>query len=1115
MRVIYMMLAIALTLIACGAGLLASDVELPADVLRGPTAAPAWTQADGDSEPPGVACGLSGAAGPAALNGGGVFLNEVSLGAVIAPQAQEALQLVPEWLQMDLYDMFVRMSTSQQEDWGQLLLDITDLRIIDEVAFTIAHSSKSVLTGGNPQLYVRNAELLYQIDEEIAYADIIDHGVPGQDPDYYSTVLYNTIRGGVMGQYELPRDIYYWFVVHPKHGDEEPSMSPAITSNTSTYGYLWREYLFYNPSTEYDYTNYDVNKTPNRIADADIDDWGPSATGYLTKAYMSYRAAILMAGSDPDKPLLCEYPWNMSRVVVTTMNAEQAYRSGKTKMLENLVMRSSGITSEVLIPSDYVGVVDDTGDPDIVGPIREILEQNDIPYEMFTSDNFVLRFWGRCSKVIIASQQSRAFYEALASQTVVSQMRDWMNGHAVVLQFHGACDAGSAWGDLDLPFGLGYVAEEVNEVTICHYPTLQEVIGNASHLWDDSVVNAALPAFRPFEPDSMAVDVIGNWVCRNLPFRARGNRPIQANQVCFEHNGNCGEIQDLMNAAARTCLLPCAGVNNHTWDHVTNEFWEGDWHGYQVDWNGNHTSVAMQSVLYDKDFGGGKDLSAISQDRGDTYPVNATARFSKVCKFRARVEDANHNPVDGAEITVKVHFYNDPAQQLYPAIYAYTDSTGEALIDLGNNRDFWLSVRTRIGDGAEYALAGTVEGEEYSHTWVVPGGLMPTLPPIESSGFPAGEREYRLDISYNVEFEMLYSLSGGSFGQKEDAGNVDFFIANPDEYDKYRNHEAFRAYEWRADSPGDGLSAEVPSQSYYLVFSNDDTADVKQFVTINVDVNKKIGGVWQHVEAYSNYVAIPARSSFVLGFTPVETPSVPPHIYAAGYLEASVNSASGFEFGMQAFVVDPDGLSDVQTVQACYCGIPLGVFLRDNGLEPDEFAGDGIFTCLVQMAPGQIAPGNYCVELVATDAEGNQGIPWPYLNVLSGPLALPGEVSQMNVDIWQPASTSDGAPVILGGGFFGVESVCPGESMRMLAFVSDPDGLSDIDRVELFLEGGIPTGLSFNDDGIDGDDFAGDGIYTFQILMPGGLAPGHATLEVVAFDSSGNSSATYPYLNVS
>jgi len=86
--------------------------------------------------------------------------------------------------------------------------------------------------------------------------------------------------------------------------------------------------------------------------------------------------------------------------------------------------------------------------------------------------------------------------------------------------------------------------------------------------------------------------------------------------------------------------------------------------------------------------------------------------------------------------------------------------------------------------------------------------------------------------------------------------------------------------------------------------------------------------------------------------------------------------------------------------------------------------------------------------------------------------------------------------------------------VKMIVLVSDPDGPSDIDRVELFLEGGVPTGLYFNDSGVGGDDFAGDGIYTFQVVMPGGLPGGNMTLEAVAFDKSGNSSVVYPYLTV-
>ncbi|MBN1591881.1 MAG: hypothetical protein JW941_01380, partial [Candidatus Coatesbacteria bacterium] len=103
---------------------------------------------------------------------------------------------------------------------------------------------------------------------------------------------------------------------------------------------------------------------------------------------------------------------------------------------------------------------------------------------------------------------------------------------------------------------------------------------------------------------------------------------------------------------------------------------------------------------------------------------------------------------------------------------------------------------------------------------------------------------------------------------------------------------------------------------------------------------------------------------------------------------------------------------------------------------------------------------------------------------------------------------------IIGGGFFGCDTVRVGHNVRIAVLVSDTDGSSDIDRVELFLEGGIPTGIGLHDDGVDGDDYAGDGIYSFQTPMPSGIPSGNMTLEVVAFDKSGNSSARYPYFTI-
>ena len=839
--------AVAFLVALYGSSVWATSDVLPDEMLRGITARPLADELESEA--------LLSAEEPSAPSviplQDGQYINEISLQPVVTPEAQEALLLSPDWLRMDLYDMFIRLSASKETAYGQLVIDAAadDPRMIDEVAFLIAHSSKSVLNSGDPEILLKNVQLLHQIDSEIAYADIVDHGEPGIDSDFYSTVKYYTIRGGEMAQFELPRDIYYYFIVHPKLGDEDPSMSPVISDRTSTYGYLWREYLFYNPSADYDYTVNYMMKEPNLLDDADLDGIGPSATGYLTGDQRKVRDGIVVSDSDTEKCVLIEYPYNMTRVIVTTLNAEKAYNAGKRDLLENLVMRSHGGLGDTLQPNEWVAILDESGNQETLDPIKSILDSHDVNYEVYGMTAF-LRGMITHNKLIIPSNQSLAFYEDLAEEDASNELKSYLNvsGPTRTFLFLGACDPGNSWAGLEMAFAVSYVADEIDDVTINPYPVLKDVISNATHLWDDSVVNASLDAYRPFEPDSMAVDVVSNWTCRNLPFRARGNRPIQPNQICYEHNGNCGEIQDLMNAAARTCLLPCAGVNNHTWDHVTNEFWEQEWHGYQVDWNGNHASIAKQSVLYDKDFGGSKELSAISQDRGDGYPVNATSRFSKYCRFHARVEDRQGNPVDGAQVIPEVHLNNQPTYPIWSPISAYTDSTGEVVVDLGNNRDFYFRVNTKIGglDRAQL-LTGTVEDEDYQHTFVI-DRTMPSLPSIEPVVFGEAAWPFKLHVSFNVDWEMLYTASGLSFGTREDAGNVDFFIVDEANYGEYKSDVPFSAYEWREDTKSADFEVEIPGgEPFYLVFSNEDVIVVKQFVSINVEVYKRSGGSWTMV----------------------------------------------------------------------------------------------------------------------------------------------------------------------------------------------------------------------------------------------------------------------------
>ncbi|MCD6327301.1 hypothetical protein J7M28_07090, partial [bacterium] len=938
-----------------------------------------------------------------ALTGSGDYMCNLTARASVSPSAEEALAIVPDWLRMDLYDMFSRMSLNDQEDYGQLLLSISDPRLIDEVAFTIAHSSKSVLSATDPELYILNVEVLYQVDPIIAYADIIDYGEAGVDPDYYSTIIYTTMVSGATVQFELPRDIYYFYVVHPKLCQETPSMSPVISDRLSTYGYLWREYLLYNPSADYDYSIYFETKEPNRLQESDLDGWGPTATGYLAEGTKTCPDGIILGGTEIGKPVALTFAWNLSRTIVTTMEVETAYNSGKRGMLENLVLRSAGYNGELVTPrGDYqsqVVVVDNTGDAALVDPVVDILNSNNVFHWTMALDDMIAYDWNYFSKIIIVSHQDRAFYEKMASEEFTEKYDAWVKVVGGTFEFHGACDPEHSWAGLDL-LGLEYCPEPIDDVSINKYPVLADIIGNATFVWDNSQVDVRLPSYRPFEPNSMAVDVISNWVGRMMEYQARGNRPIQPNQVCYEHNGNCGEIMYIGVAAGRACLLPLAGVNNPTWDHVSCEFWDQDWRGLQVVWNVGYADIARQGLFWDDDHGGGKALSAIRQDRGDTWPVNATCRFSKVCRFHARVEDSNGNPVDCARITTYVHLFNDDARQLASPLTSYTNSSGEVIIELGNNRDFWFDVKSRVGEvrrPADPLLTDTVADEDYEHTFVV-SGTMPQLPDIEAIEFPTvPEHPYKLSVSYNVEYETQYSLSRNSFGNKDfDAGNVDFFILNSDEFKGYSDDEAFSAYERRQDSRGDEFEVEIPyDEVYYIVFSNEDTLTAKQFASIDLDIYQNDGGTWTPIENYTNFVGIPAGDAYIIMFNNKLAPSV----YAAGFFDAEVDSSAYFNLGIQAFVADPNGLSDVHEVELCYGGVPLGMFLKDDGNFDDALAGDGIFTFSQGYMPGTLFPGIYRLEVQATDTAGNKSVSWPSMNVLSAPLRLSGRTCSLNTDI--------------------------------------------------------------------------------------------------------------------
>ena len=138
-----------------------------------------------------------------------------------------AIVKAPHWIQEALTRQFRNLS--DPEPYAAVLLNASK-QYADEIAFSIA-----CCPGGKvppAALLKENAESLYEHDEWIGYADIIDYD--DGTGNYFSTIRYRILDNGNDQYFTLPPEIYYWYIVHPKL---------TMAEIDDTYGVVWREYL--------------------------------------------------------------------------------------------------------------------------------------------------------------------------------------------------------------------------------------------------------------------------------------------------------------------------------------------------------------------------------------------------------------------------------------------------------------------------------------------------------------------------------------------------------------------------------------------------------------------------------------------------------------------------------------------------------------------------------------------------------------------------------------------------------------------------------------------------------------------------------------------------------
>ncbi len=176
----------------------------------------------------------------------------------LSDHCMEAVERAPVWLRNDLINNLNRIGG----DWAEftqdmvadVILDAEELHV-DEVAFTLAHVSPILLEDCvlNLDLFLENAETIYASDEYLNYVTIVEHG-DFEDGDYWTTVEYDVrTEDDEVIQVEIDRDIYYWYVVHPRLSDEQPLYIDPATgrSRQPETGKFWRDFLLNEPDDDY------------------------------------------------------------------------------------------------------------------------------------------------------------------------------------------------------------------------------------------------------------------------------------------------------------------------------------------------------------------------------------------------------------------------------------------------------------------------------------------------------------------------------------------------------------------------------------------------------------------------------------------------------------------------------------------------------------------------------------------------------------------------------------------------------------------------------------------------------------------------------------------------
>jgi hypothetical protein len=192
----------------------------------------------------------------------------------LSNESHSAINLAPAWLEDQLrlkLSLIRKYSLQLEKEYAGMILSAQH-KYVDEIAFVIANMSIQSLTDSrflkDKQMIVRNAEFIYKVDDSLSYVNIVEK--EGNNPrDYHTTTtyrIYDPVKKDTIWS-EIPRDIYYWYLVSPKMDQEGVYVTDNNNDNSGqrTYGYSWRDFIWNNPDPTHDYRNVNITTSKGTV----------------------------------------------------------------------------------------------------------------------------------------------------------------------------------------------------------------------------------------------------------------------------------------------------------------------------------------------------------------------------------------------------------------------------------------------------------------------------------------------------------------------------------------------------------------------------------------------------------------------------------------------------------------------------------------------------------------------------------------------------------------------------------------------------------------------------------------------------------------------------------